>query len=148
MDGFGHKMLTGCGKVLENVVKKEFGIKCRSIELNLPQRCSALLSSATDIEEAQKAGETAVKAALDGETGKMVAFIRQDKSDGYSISYELADVNMICNKEKKFPHEWIINNGTDIADAYIEYARPLIQGSVLSEYSDGLPVHMKPAYCR
>lgn len=148
VDGFGHKMLTGCGKVLENVVKKEFGIKCRSIELNLPQRCSALLSSATDIEEAQKAGETAVKAALDGETGKMVAFIRQDKSDGYSISYELADVNMICNKEKKFPQEWIINNGTDIADAYIEYARPLIQGSFLSEYSDGLPVHMKPAYCR
>ena len=27
VDGFGHKMLTGCGKYLENYVKAEFGIK-------------------------------------------------------------------------------------------------------------------------
>lgn len=54
VDGFGHKMLTGCGKYLENYVKAEFGIKCRSIELNLPQRCSSLLASATDIDEAEK----------------------------------------------------------------------------------------------
>ena len=26
VDGFGHKMLTGCGKYLENYVKAEFGI--------------------------------------------------------------------------------------------------------------------------
>lgn len=70
VDGFGHKMLTGCGKYLENYVKAEFGIKCRSIELNLPQRCSSLLASATDIDEAEKAGKAAVAAALDGETGK------------------------------------------------------------------------------
>ena len=59
---------------IKNYVKAEFGIKCRSIELNLPQRCSSLLASATDIDEAEKAGKAAVVAALDGETGKMITF--------------------------------------------------------------------------
>ena len=146
-DGFGHKMLTGCGKYLENYVKAEFGIKCRSIELNLPQRCSSLLASATDIDEAEKAGKAAVVAALDGETGKMITFVRDD-TNGYEINYGLADVNDICNKEKKFPAEWITAEGTDISDEYIKYVRPLIQGTNIAEYSDGVPVHLKPAYYR
>lgn len=140
-------MLTGCGKYLENYVKAEFGIKCRSIELNLPQRCSSLLASATDIDEAEKAGKTAVVAALDGETGKMITFVRDD-TNGYEINYGLADVNDICNKEKKFPAEWITAEGTDISDEYIKYVRPLIQGTNIAEYSDGVPVHLKPAYYR
>ena len=147
VDGFGHKMLTGCGKYLENYVKAEFGIKCRSIELNLPQRCSSLLASATDIDEAEKAGKAAVVAALDGETGKMITFVRDD-TNGYEINYGLADVNDICNKEKKFPAEWITADGTDISDEYIKYVRPLIQGTNIAEYSDGVPVHLKPAYYR
>ena len=147
VDGFGHKMLTGCGKYLENYVKAEFGIKCRSIELNLPQRCSSLLASATDIDEAEKAGKAAVVAALDGETGKMITFERDD-TNGYEINYGLADVNDICNKEKKFPAEWITADGTDISDEYIKYVRPLIQGTNIAEYSDGVPVHLKPAYYR
>ena len=147
VDGFGHKMLTGCGKYLENYVKAEFGIKCRSIELNLPQRCSSLLASATDIDEAEKAGKAAVVAALDGETGKMITFVRDD-TNGYEINYGLADVNDICNKEKKFPAEWITAEGTDISDEYIKYVRPLIQGTNIAEYSDGVPVHLKPAYYR
>ena len=141
------KMLTGCGKYLENYVKAEFGIKCRSIELNLPQRCSSLLASATDIDEAEKAGKAAVVAALDGETGKMITFERDD-TNGYEINYGLADVNDICNKEKKFPAEWITADGTDISDEYIKYVRPLIQGTNIAEYSDGVPVHLKPAYYR
>ena len=147
VDTFGHKMLTGCGKYLENYVKAEFGIKCRSIELNLPQRCSSLLASATDIDEAEKAGKAAVVAALDGETGKMITFERDD-TNGYEINYGLADVNDICNKEKKFPAEWITADGTDISDEYIKYVRPLIQGTNIAEYSDGVPVHLKPAYYR
>ena len=147
IDGFGHKMLTGCGKYLENYVKAEFGIKCRSIELNLPQRCSSLLASATDIDEAERAGKAAVVAALDGETGKMITFVRDD-TNGYEINYGLADVNDICNKEKKFPAEWITADGTDISDEYIKYVRPLIQGTNIAEYSDGVPVHLKPAYYR
>ena len=49
VDNFGHKMLTGCGKVLENFVRHRFGVKVRSVELNVNQRCSGMLASETDI---------------------------------------------------------------------------------------------------
>ena len=35
-DTFGHKMLTGSGKYLENLVKERLGVKVRSVELNVP----------------------------------------------------------------------------------------------------------------
>ena len=78
-DTFGHKMLTGSGKYLENLVKEKLGIKVRSVELNVCQRCSSSCLSATDLDEAAASGRFAVSAALDGETGKMINFIR--KSD-------------------------------------------------------------------
>ena len=40
VDNFGHKMLTGSGKYLENLVKEKLGVKVRSVELNVCQRCS------------------------------------------------------------------------------------------------------------
>ena len=51
-DTFGHKMLTGSGKYLENLVKEKLGIKVRSVELNVCQRCSSSCLSATDLDEA------------------------------------------------------------------------------------------------
>lgn len=146
VDGFGHKMLTGCGKVLEEFVKDKFKIKCRSIELNLPQRCSSVLASATDIEEAVMAGRVAVDAAIRGATGKMVSFTRVGGNKSYGINYDLVDVVDICNKEKKFPEEWITDNGTNISDEYIEYVSPLIQGENMVPFANGLPMHLRPAY--
>ena len=35
-----------------------------------------------------------------------------------------------------------------LSDEYIKYVRPLIQGTNIAEYSDGVPVHLKPAYYR
>ena len=46
-DTFGHKMLAGCGKYLENLVRSRLGVKARSIELNVSQRCSASMLSDT-----------------------------------------------------------------------------------------------------
>lgn len=74
-DTFGHKMLTGSGKYLENLVKEKLGIKVRSVELNVCQRCSSSCLSATDLDEAAASGRFAVSAALDGETGKMLSLI-------------------------------------------------------------------------
>ena len=137
-DTFGHKMLTGSGKYLENLVKEKLGIKVRSVELNVCQRCSSSCLSATDLDEAAASGRFAVSAALDGETGKMINFIR--KSDyPYILEFGTADVNEICNKEKAVPEEWITKDGSDIGDEFITYARPLIQGSVEVPMKDGLP---------
>lgn len=139
VDNFGHKMLTGSGKYLENLIKEKLDVKVRSIELNVCQRCSSTMLSGTDLEEAINAGVYGVQAAIAGETGKMISFKRHS-SRPYEMSYETADVNIICNEEKPVPTEWIINDGSDISDDFITYASPLIQGDVELPTKDGLPV--------
>ena len=52
----------------------------------------------------------------------------------------------ICNKEKTFPKQWIINNGTDISTEFIDYVLPLIQGENTVKFENGLPVYLKPVY--
>lgn len=138
VDTFGHKMLTGSGKYLENLVKEKLGVKVRSIELNVNQRCSSSMISATDQEEAIQAGISGVHFALDGITGKMIAFHRTEGAD-YSINYVPEDVSLICNQEKTVPPEWITGNGSDIGQAFIDYALPLIQGIVNVPEENGLP---------
>lgn len=140
-DSFGHKMLAGCGKYLENLVRSRLGVKARSVELNVSQRCSASLLSATDQQEAISAGRHGVQAALKGETGKMVSFVRKEGVNGeYQMECGLEDVNAICNMEKTVPLEWITADGSDVNEEFVKYARPLIQGKVdVPLGSDGLP---------
>ena len=137
-DTFGHKMLTGSGKYLENLVKERLGVKVRSVELNVCQRCSSSMLSKTDQKEAIASGAYGVKAALNGASGKMVAFERLD-GDDYQIDYVLKDVNVICNQEKCVHVTWITADGSDVTEDFIRYARPLIQGEVTVPTEDGVP---------
>lgn len=137
-DTFGHKMLTGSGKYLENLVKERLGVKVRSVELNVCQRCSSSMLSKTDQKEAIASGAYGVKAALNGASGKMVAFERLD-GDDYQIDYVLKDVNVICNQEKCVPAAWITADGSNVTEDFIRYARPLIQGEVTVPTEDGVP---------
>lgn len=141
LDAFGHKMLTGCGEILESFVRDKFGVKVRSIELNVNQRCSGLISSMTDIEEAALAAAEGVKAALAGETGKMIAFKRKSSAP-YEMFCRPEDVGQICNQEKKFPKEWISEAGNDIEPAFLSYVLPLIQGEPEHVMEDGLPKYL------
>ena len=134
VDTFGHKMLTGSGKYLENLVKERLGVKVRSVELNVSQRCSSAMLSKTDQKEAIASGSFGVTAAIKGETGKMVAFNRQSPltlDADYVLNYATEDVNEICNKEKTVPLEWISEDGSDVTEAFLAYARPLVRGNVL-----------------
>ena len=138
-DSFGHKQLAGAGKYLENLVKDQLGVKVRSVELNVSQRCSATLISATDQKEAAGAGEFAVYSMLEGETGKMVSFVRGEEGE-YQITYGLEDVNLICNQEKEMPLEWITDDGSNISDEFLGYVKPIVAGNVeIPRDEDGLP---------
>lgn len=139
VDTFGHKMLTGSGKYLENLIKEKLGVKVRSVELNVSQRCSSSCLSNTDLDEADHSGAFAVNAALNGETGKMISFVRTNTSP-YELSFSTADVNIICNQEKAVPLSWITKDGSDVTDEFIRYAAPLIQGSVDVPTENGLPL--------
>ena len=139
VDNFGHKMLAGCGKYLENLVRSKLGVKARSVELNVSQRCSSTMMSAADQQEAVMAGKFGVQAALKGETGKMISFVRESNAP-YKLVCGLEDVNEICNKEKGVPLEWITEGGSDIGPEFIAYAAPLVQGTVdVPMGEDGLP---------
>ena len=140
-DTFGHKMLTGCAKILEGYLKNRFGVKVRSVELNVNQRCSGLISSLCDIEEAAEAGRFAVKSALEGASGQMVTLNRQPGPD-YHMVPGLTDAAAVCNKEKTFPSEWITPDGCGVRPEFISYALPLIQGEPPRRTKDGLPCYL------
>lgn len=139
-DAFGHKYLAGVGKALEKVVTREMGCKVRSIELNVMQRCSSHLSSKRDITEAERIGGAAVKAALNGQSGKMMVF-RRVSEHPYNIRIESVDAAEVANHVKYFPIEWINEAGNDVTEDAIRYTLPLIQGEQNFHMKNGMPQH-------
>ncbi len=137
-DSFGHSQLGGLASTLASFVKQETGAKVRGIEFSLLQRCGAHLASKTDYEESFLAGQTAVKAAVEGKTDMMVAFERAPGKE-YKCNIKLIGLHEVANKEKKVPDEWITPDGTGVTQGFIDYALPLIQGATELPFEDGLP---------
>lgn len=140
-DLFGHVQLGGAGKTLENLIKQKLGIKCRSIELNTPQRCAAHIASKTDITESVQIGASAVRAAVNGESGKMMIYKRVSNNP-YKIEFDTQDIADCANEAKSVPAEFISSDGNDVTKEFIDYVLPLIQGEVDYTYENGLPVHI------
>ena len=137
-DSFGHAQLGGVASSLANLIKEETGFKTRAVELSLMQRCASHCASKTDIEETFNAGREAVKAAVNGETDKMVCYARKEGTK-YACEYKLLPLELAANTEKTVPLEWITDNGTNISDEFVKYAMPLIQGECGMKKEDGLP---------
>ena len=142
VDSFGHKALGGTASTLANLLAGELGCKTRPIEFSTIQRCASHIGSLTDVTEAFLIGAVAVKAAAEGETGKVGVFERVSQ-DPYLVGTSIYDVNAIANVEKTVPKEWIINDGTGLSQEAIDYMLPLIQGEVYPIMVNGLPKHIK-----
>lgn len=140
VDNFGHKYLSGIGKFLEQAVRREFGCKVRSIELNVMQRCSSHISSATDICEAEEIGAAGVRCALKGETGKVMVF-RRVRDIPYTVVIESAPAESIANREKYLPSSYINESGNNITEKALSYFMPLIQGEPNIIMKNGIPEH-------
>ncbi len=140
-DAFGHKLLGGTALYLSDFLTDNLGIKSRGIVFSTLQRCASHLVSRRDITEAFMAGADAMMSALRGESGKMIVFNRISNAP-YSIVTDIMDINLIANKEKVVPSEWIINDGTNVSEEFDIYARPLIIGELSPFMVDGLPRHL------
>lgn len=138
-DSFGHAQLGGTAQILAEKLKEHFHSKVRAIEFNLMQRCAQHLASAVDVEEAYNAGSMAVKYAVSGITDKMVSFKRVMKDGTYTCEYELVDLSLVANDEKKVPLDWLNESKNGLNEKFIEYALPLIQGDMKAPLEDGLP---------
>lgn len=141
VDVFGHKYLSGTGKALERAIKDRLGIKVRSVELNLPQRCASHIASERDICESFEVGRAAVNAAEQGASCEMMVILRN--SDGsnepYSAVYGHMDVELIANRTKFVPRHFINERGNHVTDECLSYILPLISGECYPEYENGLP---------
>jgi 6-phosphofructokinase 1 len=138
-DAFGHAVLGGAGEYLRSLVEDRFsGVKARASKLGIAQRAASHNSSKTDVEEAKLCGREAVKAAVAGESGKMVILNRTGK-DQYAVETLLAPLADIANGVKAFPEKWIGEDKMSIHPDFARYAQPLIQGELQLPYEQGLP---------
>lgn len=138
-DKFGHAQLCGSAKIVENIIKENFGIKTRSVELNVLQRCSSHFASLTDLDEAEMIGAFGVKALLSGKTGVVAGF---ERVKDYEVKPIINDVLEVANLEKTVPDSFIAENGYDVTEKAIEYLRPLILGEPQIEMENGIPKHI------
>ncbi len=141
VDAFGHKQLTGSATYLANLISGKIGCKTRAVEFSSLQRSASHLASRVDINEAFMVGGAAVKAADEGDSGKMVVIDRVS-DDPYQSATGIYDVHKIANGEKLVPREWINENGTYVTQDFIDYVRPLIQGDYPCVMVNGLPRHL------
>ncbi|MDE7252815.1 MAG: 6-phosphofructokinase [Acetatifactor sp.] len=141
VDAFGHKQLQGTAAYLASFLGAELGCKTRSIEFSTLQRSASHMASRVDIDEAFMVGGAAVKAADEGDSGKMVV-IDRIADDPYMSSAGIYDVHRIANNEKLVPREWVNEEGNYITQEFIDYIEPLIQGDYQPFIVDGLPQHL------
>lgn len=142
-DSFGHSQLGGVGEYLQQLVAKNLpGVKARSCKLGHAQRCAEQCASQTDSNEAFMCGQMAVRAAVNGESGKMVALIRGD-TEKYTCETTLTELSSVANGVKHFPENWISDDKISVSYQFNKYVMPLLQGEVQVPYENGLPAYVR-----
>ncbi len=124
------------GAYLAELVIKKLGIKARSEKPGICGRASISLQSPLDRDEAVLAGREALKAAMNGESGVMVGFIRDETEDGsYRMHTRMIPIHEVMMHERKIPEDYINERGNDVTDKFVEWCRPLI-GVGIPDYID------------
>ena len=141
VDAFGHKQLQGTAAYLAGFLGHEIGCKTRSIEFSTLQRSASHMASRVDVNEAFMVGGAAVKAADEGDSGKMVVIDRVS-DDPYMSAAGIYDVHRIANNEKVVPRNWINKEGNNVTAEFTNYIQPLIQGDYQPYMVNGLPQHL------
>ncbi len=132
VDAFGHRRLAGAAAYLCRETASRLGLRARWDKPGTLSRSSMVCASEVDLEEAYLVGQQAVRAALRGETDRMVTLVRESTRP-YRISTGLAPLADIANRERLLPDEYVTPDGTGVTPAFLDYARPLI-GGPLPEY--------------
>ena len=148
-DGFGHAVLGGAGKALENMIlTTNTASRCKVQDLSTAQRCHASEQSLVDVTESFNLGMSAHMRSADGVfTGKMVG-IRRKAGEKYDVEYFAIDADKVANFDKNFPKEWILPDMKGISEEGYKYLRPLIEGTPDIIMDGGLPAYVTPYYMR
>ena len=141
VDDFGHRQLAGTAGYLASFLAAKTGCKTRAVELSTLQRSASHMASRVDINEAFMVGGAAVKAADEGDSGRMVVIDRVS-DDPYMSAAGIYDVHKIANNEKLVPRFWVNREGNYVTREFIDYVEPLIQGDYQPFMVNGLPQHL------
>lgn len=130
VDSHGNAQLSGSGALgdaLANLVKEKTGIRrVRADTFGYLQRSFPGVASATDQDEARAAGAAAFAAAVSGKhIGGSIA-IRRKGTRRYAVSYDVVPLAAVAKETRSMPDEFIADNGHDVTQAFIDYARPLV----------------------
>ncbi|MBN1967015.1 MAG: diphosphate--fructose-6-phosphate 1-phosphotransferase [Anaerolineae bacterium] len=131
-DSFGHTMFSASsmsvGQAVVNALN-EAGLPVPgAARVNVPgtdQRHAMIYASTVDLDEAYRVGRKAVEIAATDGGGYMATILRQP-GDLYGVTYDKVPLGLVANSERTFPADWISADKSDVTDAFVRYARPLL----------------------
>ncbi len=146
-DGFGHAVLGGAANAVKDLILSSGAAnRCKVQDLSTAQRCHASEQSLVDVEESFKLGMSGHMRSADPKfTGQMVG-VRRKEGEVYDVEYFATAASNVANHVKNFPVEWALPNYRGVTEEAIAYMKPLIQGSPVVTYKDGVPAYVKPYY--
>ena len=148
-DGFGHAVLGGAANAVKDLILSSGAAnRCKVQDLSTAQRCHATEQSLVDVEESFKLGMSGHMRSADPKfTGQMVG-VRRKEGEVYDVEYFATAASNVANHVKNFPVEWALPNYRGVTEEAIAYMKPLIQGSPVITYKDGVPAYVKPYYMK
>ncbi len=129
VDPHGHPYFDSPGAHLARLVQGELGVRARTERPGSLQRTAFTALSDVDLAEARQAGAAAWEFARDGASDVMVA-IEREEGASYATRFGTIPLAEIAHRERRLPDDFIAASGTDVTEAFLAYARPLIGGSL------------------
>lgn len=124
---FGSSQMTVSQKIVNLLNEKGLPVpgKARGQVPGTDQRSTTAYASIVDLDEAYKVGQQAAVIAASGENGWMATILREPGII-YNVRYDRVPLEAVANSERTFPRAWITADRTDVTDAFVAYAKPLI----------------------
>ena len=94
-------------------------------------------ASIRDRDDAILVGKTAVKIAIDGNSGIMITLEEEKGKTGTT------SLSNVANIERKMPRDLLNKESNLPSEKYIDYVKPLIEGEVKIPIADGLPEYRR-----
>ena len=125
VDEFGHPYFEGAGGYLARLLERQLNVRVRYERPGTIQRSMAACVSRTDAAEAEMAGRTAVRYALDGRTGVMVSLVRESERPYHCIA-GMVPLERVASQVKRMPDDYLDRGRYFVRSAFARYARPLV----------------------
>lgn len=130
VDSHGNRQLSGSGALgdfLAGAIRKQLGARrVRADTLGYMQRSFPGEISRVDRQEAREVATFAVRATLRGEWRSGSAAIRRVEGEPYRVEYFMTELENVAGGTRKLPAEFIAPQGSDVTQAFLKYARPLL----------------------